>query len=114
MRRFRSAETPPPHKTDCLVAVLREVGGPFYFTCAFYVAPLSEEDDFNYEGGDLEEGADGTLYWPKGWYEQTQHDEIAWRLEDEVIFYWPTSEIREDSSLFPREEGSSDSFGLGV
>ena len=57
---------------------------------AIYAAPKAINcDDYSYEGDTDYDEATNTYYWPEGWCEWNEHDDIHWRIDDAVTHWMP-------------------------
>ncbi len=55
---------------------------------AIYVAKFSLEDEYDEFSGDSEYSEEkDKYYWPEGWYEFNEHEEIHWLITFEITHY---------------------------
>lgn len=61
---------------------------------AAYAAPKSLEADLESDFGEYDEETD--TYWcPEGWYEQNEHEETHWQVDEDVTLWQPLPELPE-------------------
>lgn len=82
-------EMPKPCKA-VLASATYAATGKSYTSRAMWVPKFFKScDDWDYEGDSEYNEENDTEYWPEGWYEWNNHEEMHWRISDPVTHWMP-------------------------
>jgi len=74
---------PEPHKS--VIVVIKHPNGNSHWARAQWVPKYTLEDCGGYEGDSDYNGEDDNYYWPEGWYEWNQNEDVHWMFSENII-----------------------------
>lgn len=82
-------ELPENAYRNPVIVVVEDKKGKFSWMRAFWVEHHSVDcTGSDYDGDDIVyDEKEDEYYWPEGWYEFNEREEMHWRIEEKVVFW---------------------------